>query len=468
MSLGFAPISSTPIAALSGGNVVLALTSASATGKTLGTAYVPPGAHSAHLFFTPSGYTPPSATAANFAHAYYTALGVRIALPLTGVAAAGAVGGISTASSGAAALTGVSSTRGVGSMSVTVSVVLAGASSTSGVGSTSATASVALTGAGSTSGVGSTSAAASVALTGAQSLSAVGDLASTQALGGVAASGAVGDTSPAQGGTVALTGVESSGAVGAVDVELGLALAAVESTGAAGDASLADGLTLTGVQLSAAAGAVACRTLLTGVASALTAGEVQGQLTLALAGVESAGAASNLAYSDTISGQADMLGHAAIGVAGGLASSFALALAGVGMAGDVAAAAADNLPSVTGTLCVLDSGTLSPAFQQFMAGVAALDAVGSLGAAPALALSGMDATGAVGFTFAGTLAPGAGTAFVIVRAVEVFATAYPPECTARLRGLGSLVTQSPVTRTVMGQASEALLAILDEEVYVNA
>lgn len=114
------------------------------------------------------------------------------------------------------ALTGVSGTSSVGSVSPAFDKALTGVSGTGSVGSVSPALSIALTGVSGTGSVGSVSPAFSIPLT------------------GVAGTGTVGTVTPNTGVFVALTGVTGTGSVGSVAPEFSIGLTGVGATGSVG------------------------------------------------------------------------------------------------------------------------------------------------------------------------------------------------------------------------------------------
>lgn len=139
---------------------------------------------------------------------------------LTGVTGTGSVGSVSPAFS--IALSGVTGTGSVGSVAKTFTIPLSGLSATGTVGTVSPTAasSIALTGVSATGMVGTLTASqvVSLALTGVTGTGSVGSLGKTfsVALSGVTGSGTVGVVTPLTGTVVQLTGVTGTGSVGDV------------------------------------------------------------------------------------------------------------------------------------------------------------------------------------------------------------------------------------------------------------
>lgn len=200
---------------------------------------------------------------------------------LTGVAATGAVGTVSPATS--KALTGNAATGAAGSVKASLSLPLTGNSATAAIGTVAPSLSKSLTGVQATGSAGTATPNITVALTGVQATGQVGTVAPsndtfaplsgvsatgsagtvtpnvTVALTGVQASGQVGSVTPQSGATAALSGVQAAGNVGNVGVNVTVALTGVSATGQVGNVAFASrdvSVALTGVQAVGLAGTV--------------------------------------------------------------------------------------------------------------------------------------------------------------------------------------------------------------------
>lgn len=136
-----------------------------------------------------------------------------------------------------AALTGVASTTGRGTVGVTHNNALAGVSTTTSAGSVKAALTKALSGVSTTTGRGTLGVAHTNALSGVASVTARGSVGSTRAvpLSGVQGTGAVGTVTATTGIVVALSGVSASLSVGTMSPSTVAAIAGVQAAGLAGN-----------------------------------------------------------------------------------------------------------------------------------------------------------------------------------------------------------------------------------------
>lgn len=162
-------------------------------------------------------------------------------IALSGVTGTGSVGTVVPSASFSVALTGVTGTGSVGSVAKVFTIPLTAVSATGSVGTVSSTSvqSVALTGNNATGSVGSVSVTFSIPLTGTTGTGSVGSVASSSvqsvALTGVTGTGSVGSLGKTF--SVALSGVTGSGTVGVVTPLTGtvVQLTGVTGTGSVGD-----------------------------------------------------------------------------------------------------------------------------------------------------------------------------------------------------------------------------------------
>lgn len=178
-------------------------------------------------------------------------------IALSGVTGTGSVGSVASSSVQSVALTGVTGTGSVGTVTpaVAYSVALTGVSATGSVGTVSSTSvqSVALTGVSATSSVGSVLPTFSLGLTAVTGTGSVGSVAKTFTipLSGLSATGTVGTVSPTAASSIALTGVTGTGSVGSLGKTFSVALSGVTGSGTVG---VVTPLTGTVVQLTGVTG----------------------------------------------------------------------------------------------------------------------------------------------------------------------------------------------------------------------
>lgn len=213
-----------------------------------------------------------------------------------------AVFAIKSAATGSIALTGVSGTGSVGSVSPSTSKALTGNAGTAAVGSVVPTVSKALTGNSATGGIGSVSPSTQKALTGNAATGAVGTLTPTTSLliSGVSGTGGVGNVGVSI--SIPFTGVEATGQVGNVTAPGGQTITGVSGAGQVGNLSPAVDLPLTGISGTAAAGNVAPELAkgISGNFSTGAVGSVGVAVTVALTGVQATGEVGNIAISQDI------------------------------------------------------------------------------------------------------------------------------------------------------------------------
>jgi len=268
------------------------------------------------------------------------------------------------------ALTGVSATGALGTLTPVLSIGISGEEATGATGSI--TAAQSLTGEEATGDLGTLTATLTLAITGVQATGALGTLGpvNTIALSGLEATGETGDLTASQ----SLTGEEATGAEGDLGVSLTVALTGIAATSALGSLTPDHSLALTGENATTALGALAPEFAVPLVGEEAT-GEL-GDLTAAqsLTGVEATGALGTLTPTLSIA----LTGEEATGALGTLTANFAVPLAGEDATGE------------TGTLTPTVPGEVS------LAGVQATGVLGTLGVTLTMALSGEEATGAEG------------------------------------------------------------------------
>lgn len=134
------------------------------------------------------------------------------------------------------ALSGVSGTGSVGSLSPAFSLGATGVAATGSPGSLSPALSLGLTGLNATGSPGSLSPGGTFTASGVAAIGSVGDLIAIASipLTGVGGTGSVGSMSPTMETFVALTGVSASGAIGNLNAAITLALTGVTGAGSPG------------------------------------------------------------------------------------------------------------------------------------------------------------------------------------------------------------------------------------------
>jgi hypothetical protein len=296
-----------------------------------------------------------------------------ITLALTGVSATSAVGSVTP--SFTIPTTGAAATGAVGTLTPSSAVGLTGNGSTSAAGTVVPAFSLSITGDAAGSAVGSAVVSFALALSGAASSSSVGNLAAVTGLTGNSGTGSAGSTGPQF--AIGLTGAAASSAVGSMLTVSSAALTGDGATGSVGTLGPGMSFALTGAAASAAVGTVApvFALALTGDSATGSAGSLVPGTTVGLTGMGAAGAAGNVTVFQA--GTAALSGTSSTGSAGSPSVSLTVALAGNG-----ATAATGNL-----------GAAISPAP---LAGNSAASAVGGVTSSRAFLLSGVSAAGAVG------------------------------------------------------------------------
>lgn len=306
---------------------------------------------------------------APFAAAPFAALaGGDVTVAITGNAASGAVGNI-TSVTAAVAVYGVASTLSVGSVVPKLAVELSGVEATGAVGDLSY----------------------SQEITGVESAGQVGDVAVEPAfdLVGVEATGGVTQTFPEL--EIALTGVEAVGGVG--DVEATQVIEGVEATGEVGDVALGDReIEITGVEAAVEQGDMVATQILDGVELTGAVGDLGiGDREIALTGVETACQVGDISYSQGIQpdiavGQVGtpvafssvaITGNQTSGAVGSLIPGFQID--GVSAAGQVGIVAlGDRQIAISGVASTTAVGTVTFTLSQPLTGVQAAGSVGTV------------------------------------------------------------------------------------------
>lgn len=155
------------------------------------------------------------------------------------------------------AVTGVTATGNVGSLTPNTSVALIGVTATGSVGSVGAAISVALTSVTGTGSVGSVTVSSTVAVSGVTGTGSVGTVTPSTSEGedGTTATGSVGTVTPSI--TTTISGVTGTGSVGDVVFTQVADLTAVTATGSVGSISLSKVVALTGVTGTGSVGTLA-------------------------------------------------------------------------------------------------------------------------------------------------------------------------------------------------------------------
>lgn len=322
---------------------------------------------------------------------------------------------------------------------------LSGVSGVGAVTPMNAIVSVALAGVVASGSVGSIVAAPRVPLTSASASGQVGTLTpsspSNTALTGVAGTGAAGTAAP--GISVALTGNAASGAVGSLGIAKSFALTNVAGTGAAGALAPSHALDLTGAEGTGGAGAVAPpdSALVLGVASTAQAGTLAPTAEVAITGTAATGSAGSMAAAAS-SVPAGVASSAAVG---SVVPTGSVALAGVALTGAAGSVNAVPLRPITGVQGTLFAGNVEGQSGQVepVSGVATPGQAGSVVPSTEVALSGVEAAGAVGSMTLRERAYNAPTAYVLTRTASAVAFTRTARGFSYTFALGAAVLHEP-------------------------
>lgn len=299
-----------------------------------------------------------------------------VTIAVTGVTGTGSVGTVTPSVD--KALTGVSATSSPGTVTPSVSTALTGVSSTGSVGTVSPAIDKALTGVSATGSVGSVGVNVTVALTGVSATGSVGNVIPNVAIGitGVTATGTVGTVSPVYPATVALTGVSATGSVGNLTPSVDKGLTGVSAAGSPGTVSPAADKAISGVSATGSVGNVtpSVDKVLTGVTGTGSVGSVTPSVDVALTGVTATGS---------------------VGIVTAVGDKEA-ALTGVTATGSVGTVVANISKGITGVSATGSVGSVSPSADVGLTGVNATGSVGQVGVNVTVALTGVTATGSVG------------------------------------------------------------------------
>jgi hypothetical protein len=269
------------------------------------------------------------------------------------------------------ALTGVTGTGSLGTVTPAISTALTGTSATGSLGTVTPGTSRALTSNTGTGSVGTVTPGSSVALTATTGTGSLGTVTPSisVALTGVAGTGTVGTVTADGDVTAALTGVTGTGSLGTVAPASSVALTGTTGTGSVGSVSPATSAALTGV---------------TGTGSV---GTVEPSITVALTGVTGTGSVGTVSASGGASG-GDYI------VIGGV---YIL----IGGDNVTLGEPDDGIVALTGVTGTGSTGTVSPAITIELTGVTGTGSVGTVtasvdGGTTTIELTGVSATGSVG------------------------------------------------------------------------
>ena len=226
-------------------------------------------------------------------------LSVAVAIALSGIFSTVSAGNVTATQ----ILSGISSAISVGSLTPDRSIVLTGISSTASVGIVAPNREIGLSGVAATATVGTVVADRAITPTGISATGATGTIVAdrTIPLAGIFATGEVGTVTASQGNdlNLALTGIAQTGTVGTLVPDRTVALTGLSATGVVGTISVNTALGLTGLSNAGAVGTIAINTALnlTGLSAAGATGTIIANRAGALTGIAATGAVGTVGYS---------------------------------------------------------------------------------------------------------------------------------------------------------------------------